>query len=86
MVTTIVKRGRLAPLSVAIGGLVFVSSAVSGAETPENDEFSSSEIVDVTTLEANAGSSDQVANVSSGMEQVTSVSQLTDVKPTDWAF
>lgn len=31
-------------------------------------------------------STDQGTAIASGMEQVTSVSQLTDVKPTDWAF
>lgn len=35
---------------------------------------------------AGVGELEQVAAPTQGMEQVTSVSQLTDVRPTDWAF
>jgi uncharacterized protein involved in exopolysaccharide biosynthesis len=31
-------------------------------------------------------SSDEQSHTSAGMEQVTSVTQLSDVRPTDWAF
>ena len=55
------------------GAMLFVGSGAMGGETP-----ATSEITDLLVTESNT--EDQK------MSQVNSVSQLSDVKPTDWAF
>lgn len=64
-----------APIAVAL-----VSSLVLAVEPANSDQAKLSEINALTLLQ----SADTPAET--GLEQITSVSQLTDVKPTDWAF
>uniref|UniRef100_UPI0036F36F25 iron uptake porin n=1 Tax=Kovacikia minuta TaxID=2931930 RepID=UPI0036F36F25 len=77
--------------SILVGG---VASRVAATEVQESPQSVVTSISDpLMTAEADA---EPVANVGdlkqaavelpTGMDQVTSVSQLTDVKPTDWAF
>ncbi|MBL1174774.1 iron uptake porin [Pantanalinema sp. GBBB05] len=74
-------------LMVLGGSTIAVSPALASELSAETKTFTSSDplaqsvdleepLTDFQTLNADAN----------GMEQVTSVSQLTDVKPTDWAF
>jgi len=74
--------------SVFAWSTFMVSSSVMAAETPK-DATQSPPIptdVDVTAPVQASASSTQETDGNSVMAQVTSVSQLSDVQPTDWAF
>lgn len=78
---------RSAPATVAIAALVsnlgvLAPRAAQAAEVPAP----TSVISDVSTVANLQTLGTEAVAATSGMEQVTSVSQLSDVKPTDWAF
>lgn len=69
------------PLWCGLGSaLLLVSSGLALEKKALADEISAAAIAPFVELEA------QTPEPVSGMEQVTSISQLTDVRPTDWAF
>ncbi len=62
----------------AIASSMRIASALPSAQATLSEQ--TDQVSDVASLDA------ATANPANGMDQVTSVSQLTDVKPTDWAF
>ena len=92
------KMGQLVPtigvaLSLSIGLLSGMGKAVAGqVKVPQASRLPASARLDATTTPnfdamQNVADFDQSADEAEpALSQVTSVSQLTDVKPTDWAF
>jgi len=78
----------LATATVFTWSTFLVSSSVMAAETPKDVKLSPaiSTDVDVTAPEQVDPLSGQDTDVKAPLAQVTSVSQLSDVQPTDWAF
>ena len=83
-----VLGAELAPSRVAAAGQTTTSpkpalSNVQLAQNAPSSDSSSAEIVDVTPV---AEIAEQDTTTTDAFAQVTSVSQLSDVQPTDWAF
>ncbi len=83
-----VLGAELAPSRVATAGQTTTSpkpalSNVQLAQSAPTSDSSSAEIVDVTPV---AEIAEQDTTTTDAFAQVTSVSQLSDVQPTDWAF
>ena len=80
MMSNRIRKVLLAP--ALLGSSVIVSSFVGGAasasEVPAVNSASSPALEQISAYQAEA--------MTESVDQVTSVSQLTDVKPTDWAF
>lgn len=78
---------RSAPATVAIAALVSNLGVLAPRAAQAADATApTSSISDVSTVANLQTLGTEEVAATSGMEQVTSVSQLSDVKPTDWAF
>jgi Carbohydrate-selective porin, OprB family/S-layer homology domain len=81
------KMFQAAPTTLAIAAIVsslgILAPRAANAAEANAPALGISDVSTVANLQ-NPGMDEMAAT--SGMEQVTSVSQLTDVKPTDWAF
>jgi len=70
---------KLVRNALLLSPVLLAAIAVSSVSAQENAAASATDSLKVAQLEADGVSLD-------GIDQVTSVSQLTDVRPTDWAF
>lgn len=73
-------------LAVAVLGASVALLPTAAAANATGDQFVDGFSSPTTTLPHESLSNFAAADVSLGMDQVTSVSQLSDVQPTDWAF
>jgi hypothetical protein len=100
--SSVSEKNRSSVLASAVLGFLMVGPAIAqpvSAAEPQTEAFPAiASKVPLSQTFANASLADQPVTTTrdllaadtaigdDGMEQVTSVSQLTDVKPTDWAF
>ncbi|HEY9616576.1 MAG TPA: iron uptake porin [Microcoleaceae cyanobacterium] len=73
-------------LTPGLLGVALASAGLTSSPTPASAQTEPASGMESVSGVANLQQAEEVAPATSGMEQVTSVSQLTDVRPTDWAF